>query len=150
MGIITQTGLPAVQTIMRDIGRRLQGSHIVVGTTLGDVAEMQEKISWGYRFMNVGSPFGYGIDALQQHLATLRGQPDRPGVKLTKGARLQGSRQRCSMQKIGRHPTGTRRWASGFFAKKATLLVVKTVQFGHKFLLPFTALIRVLIQHYRL
>lgn len=75
LGVITQTDSPAVQTIMRDIGRRLQGSNVVVGTTLGDVAEMQEKISWGYRFMNVGSPFGYGIQALSQNLATLRANP---------------------------------------------------------------------------
>jgi 4-hydroxy-2-oxoheptanedioate aldolase len=77
LGVITQTGAPAVQKIMRDIGQRLQGTNIVVGTTLDDVAEIQEKISWGYRFLNVGSPLGYGIQALQQHLATLRANPTR-------------------------------------------------------------------------
>lgn len=72
LGLITKNDAPEVQTIMRDIGRRLQGSNIVVGTTLDDLSELQEKASWGYRFLNVGSPFGYGIPVLKQHLATLR------------------------------------------------------------------------------
>lgn len=30
----------------------------------------EKKISWGYRFLNVGSPLGYGLPVLKQHLAT--------------------------------------------------------------------------------
>ncbi len=75
LGVLTQTGAPAVQKIMRDIGQRFQDSKIAIGTTLEDVSEIQEKISWGYRFLNVGNPFGYGVQALRQHLATLRANP---------------------------------------------------------------------------
>ncbi len=75
LGVLTKTSDPAVQTIMRDIGQRLRDSDIAVGTTLDSVAEIQEKIGWGYRFLNVGSPFGYGLQALTQHLETLRKNP---------------------------------------------------------------------------
>ncbi|CAN5726700.1 2-keto-3-deoxy-L-rhamnonate aldolase [soil metagenome] len=81
LGVLTQTGAPAVQKIMRDIGQRFQDSKIAIGTTLEDVSEIQEKISWGYRFLNVGNPFGYGVQALRQNLATLRTNPS--GQKAT-------------------------------------------------------------------
>ncbi|MCE7989286.1 MAG: 2-dehydro-3-deoxyglucarate aldolase [Caldilinea sp. CFX5] len=73
LGVITQTDAPQVQAIMREIPRRLQGSGIAVGTTLESLSEIQEKIDWGYRFLNVGSPLGYGLQALTANLATLRG-----------------------------------------------------------------------------
>ena len=76
LGLITQTGSSAVQEIMQEIPRRLQGSGIVVGTTLEDVTELQQKIDWGYRFLNVGSPLGYGLGALRQHVKTLRAKVD--------------------------------------------------------------------------
>jgi 2-keto-3-deoxy-L-rhamnonate aldolase RhmA len=75
LGIITQTSAPAVQEIMRKVPRQLAGSGIVVGTTLDDVADIQQKISWGYRFLNVGSPFWYGLTVVRNHLAHLRANP---------------------------------------------------------------------------
>ena len=61
---------------------RAPGEPLYLGRTLlaggasepfvGDIDEVRQKIEWGYRFMNVGSPLGYGIQALNQHLATLR------------------------------------------------------------------------------
>jgi 2-keto-3-deoxy-L-rhamnonate aldolase RhmA len=72
LGKITQTGSPEVQAIMREIPRRLANTGIVVGTTLDDVAELQEKYSWGYRFLNIGNPLGYGLRVLRQHVQTLR------------------------------------------------------------------------------
>ena len=68
LGIVTQVQDPRVQDILRDIPRRLQGTGIATGTTLVDVAELQQKMSWGYRFLNVGSPLGYGLGVLQSHL----------------------------------------------------------------------------------
>ncbi|MEO6060727.1 MAG: aldolase/citrate lyase family protein [Thermoflexales bacterium] len=75
LGIITQVQDPRVQDILRDIPRRLKGTGIATGTTLVDVAELQQKMSWGYRFLNVGSPLGYGLGVLQGHLGALRATP---------------------------------------------------------------------------
>ena len=80
VGKITETGCEEVQAIMEDVPKRLAGTGIVAGTTLGDVAEIQEKYRWGYRFLNVGSPLAYGMQVLQQHLATLRDDPAGAGA----------------------------------------------------------------------
>jgi len=64
-----------VQEIMEDVPKRLEGTGIVAGTTLVDVSEIQQKLRWGYRFMNVGSVLGYGAQMVQQHLTTLRKNP---------------------------------------------------------------------------
>ena len=75
VGTITETGSKQVQDIMRDVPRRLEGSGVVAGTTLGDVAEIQEKIRWGYRFMNIGNPMAFGVQVLQKNLKALRDNP---------------------------------------------------------------------------
>ncbi len=72
LGVITQLHDPAVQEIMEDIPRRLAGTGIATGTTLGDIDEVRQKIEWGYRFLSVGNPLAYGVKTLDQHLATLR------------------------------------------------------------------------------
>ena len=72
VGRITETSSPEVQDIMRDVPKRLEGSGIVAGTTLSDVDDIQEKIEWGYRYISVGNPLGYGVTVLGQHLQTLR------------------------------------------------------------------------------
>jgi 4-hydroxy-2-oxoheptanedioate aldolase len=75
VGTITDTGSPQVQEIMREVPRRLQGTGIAAGTTLGEVADLQEKIRWGYQLLNVGSPIGYGVQVLRKHLEVLRANP---------------------------------------------------------------------------
>ena len=75
VGKITETGSREVQEIMQDVPRRLEGSGIVAGTTLMDVSDIQEKLRWGYRFMNVGNVLGYGMQHLTQNLETLRANP---------------------------------------------------------------------------
>ena len=72
LGKVTEMQDPAVQEIMRDVPRRLADTGIPTGTTLVDVTEIGQKIEWGYRFMNVGNPLAYGLQTLNQHLATLR------------------------------------------------------------------------------
>ena len=72
LGVITETGSPEVQSIMRDVPKRLEGTGIMAGTTLNDVHDIQEKIDWGYRYINVGSPLSYGVETLQEHLNVLR------------------------------------------------------------------------------
>ncbi|MBX3014087.1 MAG: hypothetical protein KF832_21380 [Caldilineaceae bacterium] len=79
VGRITETQSPEVQRIMEDIPKRLAGSGIAIGTTLSDVSELQQKYRWGYRFLNVGSPLGYGIAALKGHIDTLRTNPGGEG-----------------------------------------------------------------------
>jgi 4-hydroxy-2-oxoheptanedioate aldolase len=75
LGRITEMQSPEVQRIMEEIPRRLAGSGIMIGTTLGDVAEIQQKYRWGYRFLNIGSPLGYGLSVVQQHVQTMRKNP---------------------------------------------------------------------------
>lgn len=72
LGMITDMQNKAVQEIMQDIPKRLQGTGIVTGTTLESVTELQQKIDWGYRFLNIGSILGYGVKALNGHVDTLR------------------------------------------------------------------------------
>lgn len=72
MGLIMQNDAPEVQKVMQEIPKRLQGSGIAVATTLVSVDELQEKMDWGYNFLNVGNPLGYGLEALRQNLSTLR------------------------------------------------------------------------------
>lgn len=75
VGKMTETGCKEVQEIMEDVPKRLEGTGLVAGTTLVDIAEVQQKLRWGYRFMNVGSVLGYGAQAVQQNLETLRENP---------------------------------------------------------------------------
>ena len=75
VGKITDMQCAEVQTMMEDIPKRLAGSGIAIGTTLGDVSEIQQKYRWGYRFLNVGSPIGFGVSAVKEHIATLRTNP---------------------------------------------------------------------------
>jgi len=75
LGKINQTNSAEVQEIIQDVPRRLEGTGIVAATTLGEVAEIQEKIRWGYRMLNVGSVLGYGAEALKANLNTLRANP---------------------------------------------------------------------------
>jgi 4-hydroxy-2-oxoheptanedioate aldolase len=75
VGTITDTASRAVQDIMQEVPRRLADTGIVAGTTLGEVADLQEKVRWGYRLLNVGSPIGYGVQVLRQHLGILRRDP---------------------------------------------------------------------------
>lgn len=75
VGKITETSSREVQEIMEDVPRKLEGTSIVAGTTLMDVGEIQEKIRWGYRFLNVGNIVGYGTRILQDHLEVLRRDP---------------------------------------------------------------------------
>ena len=75
VGKITETSAREVQEIMQDVPGRLEGSGIVAGTTLVDLSEIQEKLRWGYRFMNVGNILAYGTQVLTQNLETLRANP---------------------------------------------------------------------------
>ena len=72
LGVITQTDSKEVQDIMREVPKRIEGSGIMAGTTLDDVGDIQQKIDWGYRYINVGTPMGYGMRALEENLDTLR------------------------------------------------------------------------------
>jgi len=75
VGTLTDTRSREVQEIMEDVPRRLEGTPVAAGTTLMEVADIQEKIRWGYRFLNVGSIVGYGARVLQQNLEILRAHP---------------------------------------------------------------------------
>ena len=58
--------------MMEAVPRRRAGTGIGAGTTLADPEEVKQKIDWGYRFLNVGSPLGFGVQAVTGHVAALR------------------------------------------------------------------------------
>jgi 4-hydroxy-2-oxoheptanedioate aldolase len=72
LGLAGQTGSSQVQQIMEEVPRRLEGTGIVVGTTLANPDEIKQKIDWGYRFLNVGNPLVFGVQAVTDHVADLR------------------------------------------------------------------------------
>ncbi len=75
LGVLTDVQNPKVQRIMQDVPKRLKKTDIATGTTLFDVAELQQKISWGYRFLNIASPMSYGVREVARHAQTLRDTP---------------------------------------------------------------------------
>lgn len=72
LGVITQVQSPLVQNIMQDVPKRLAGTGIVTGTTLASLDELKQKRDWGYRFLNIGSPLGYGVDVVKDYANLLR------------------------------------------------------------------------------
>ena len=79
VGTITDTASKEVQEIMEDVPKKLEGTGIATGTTLLDLAEIQEKIRWGYRFLTVGSALAYGVQEVQKNLDPLRTDPTGEG-----------------------------------------------------------------------
>ena len=75
VGKVGETRCREVQEIMQEVPKRLAGTGVVPATTLVDVAEIQEKIRWGYRFMNVGNALTYGAQVLRRNLEILRTDP---------------------------------------------------------------------------
>ena len=75
VGRITETTSREVQEIMQEVPIHLKGTGIAAGTTLSEVADIQQKIRWGYRFLNVGNALVYGLQVLRQNLETLRANP---------------------------------------------------------------------------
>ena len=73
VGTISDTGSTEVQRIMKDVPGRLEGTGIAPGTTLGDIEDIEEKLAWGYRFMNVGNVVGYGVGVVKDYFSRLRG-----------------------------------------------------------------------------
>lgn len=73
LGVITEMQSPLVQNIMQDVPRRLAGTGIVTGTTLNNLDELQQKKDWGYNFLNIGSPLGYGVSVVKDYAQKLRG-----------------------------------------------------------------------------
>ena len=72
VGKITETGSEEVQSLMKELPKRLEGSGIVAATTLVDLDEIKEKLDWGYKFMNVGNAVGYGCGVIKSNLEDLR------------------------------------------------------------------------------
>ena len=50
------------------------GSGKVIVTTLGDPEEIRQKVDWGYKFLNLGSPIGFGISFINDRFVEYREQ----------------------------------------------------------------------------
>jgi 4-hydroxy-2-oxoheptanedioate aldolase len=72
LGRIGETGSREVQDIVRDVPKRLAGTGIAAGTSVDGVADTQERIEWGYRFLCVGNILLYGAQVLSETLEALR------------------------------------------------------------------------------
>ncbi len=46
---------------MQELPKRAEGTGKVIGTTLGNPAEMRQKIEWGYKFLHRENLLGAGI-----------------------------------------------------------------------------------------
>ena len=75
VGTISETQSVEVQDIMREVPRILAGTAVVAGTTCADVADAQEKIGWGYRYVSVGNPLAAGAQVVKSALQTVRSNP---------------------------------------------------------------------------
>ncbi|MEM7126663.1 MAG: aldolase/citrate lyase family protein [Chloroflexota bacterium] len=75
LGVITETRHEKVLKVMEDVPKRMPADGPKIATTLVNIDEMQEKFRWGYTVMNVGSPLGYGVQALNGHIGTLKENP---------------------------------------------------------------------------
>jgi 2-keto-3-deoxy-L-rhamnonate aldolase RhmA len=65
---------PKVQKIMEEMPKRAEGSGKIIGTTLGDPEEIRQKVDWGYKFLNLGSPLGFGINFINDRFVEYRDQ----------------------------------------------------------------------------
>ena len=74
LGVTAEMQNPRLQAIMRDLPRRAEGTGKIVATTLGDPDEIRQKIDWGYKMLNLGSPLGFGIQYVNDRFAEYRAQ----------------------------------------------------------------------------
>lgn len=75
LGVVTELRHEKVLKILEDIPKRVGPDGPAIATTLNNIDEIQEKFRWGYRMMNVGSPMGYGVQVVNDHIATLKANP---------------------------------------------------------------------------
>ena len=75
LGKIGETSASEVQDILRDVPQRLKGTSIATATVVGDTAEAQEKIRWGYRFVSIGNALGYGAQVVRNNLELIHANP---------------------------------------------------------------------------
>ena len=73
MGFLSKTSEEAVQTQIKEAGRRIQASGKVAGILAGDEREAIQYRDWGYRFIGVGSDQGFIKKGAQQVLTALKG-----------------------------------------------------------------------------
>jgi len=74
LGVMTDMQNPKVQKIMEEMPKRAEGSGKIIGTTLGDPEEIRQKVDWGYKFLNLGSPLGFGINFINDRFVEYRDQ----------------------------------------------------------------------------
>ena len=74
LGVTAQMQDPKVQNIMEEMPKRAEGSGKVIGTTLADPEEIRQKIDWGYKFLNLGSPMAYGVQFVADRFGEYREQ----------------------------------------------------------------------------
>ena len=74
LGVTAEMQNPKVQTIMEDVPKRAESSGKIIGTTLQNPEEIRQKIDWGYKFLNLGSPIGFGIRFVNDRFAEYREQ----------------------------------------------------------------------------
>jgi len=76
LGVVTDLRNEKVLNILENIPMRVGPDGPAIATTLSNIDEIQEKFRWGYRMMNVGSPLGYGVQVVNDHIATLKANPN--------------------------------------------------------------------------
>ena len=74
MGITADMQNSKLQAIMEEMPKRAEGSGKIIGTILMNPEEIRQKVDWGFRFLVVGSPLGFGIRFVNERFAEYREQ----------------------------------------------------------------------------
>ena len=74
LGITAEVQNPKLQSIMEEMPKRAEGTGKIIGTILVNPEEIRQKVDWGFRFMVLGSPLGFGIDFVNERFAEYREQ----------------------------------------------------------------------------
>ena len=73
VGTITETRSKEVLEILAEVPRILAGTPVAPGTTCVDLADAQEQIALGHRYVNIGNALGAGAQLVKSALDTVRG-----------------------------------------------------------------------------
>jgi 2-keto-3-deoxy-L-rhamnonate aldolase RhmA len=65
---------PKVEKMMLDLAKKANGAGKMLGCTFGDPEDCRRWIGEGYRFMNISSPLGLGINGVKKYTREFREQ----------------------------------------------------------------------------
>lgn len=74
LGVSGKIHHPKVETMMVDLAKKAKRAGKMLGCTFGDPEDCRRWIGEGYRFMNISSPLGLGINGVKKYATEFREQ----------------------------------------------------------------------------